>query len=114
MPRRPRSIVSRSDPKSTTETISELKTLLVDYAKQETLTPLKGVGRYLAWGVAGSVLVTTGVVLLALAGLRALQTETGTRFTGNLSWLPYLIVLVGLVLVALAAVKAIQGRKKSS
>lgn len=29
-----------------------------------------------------------------LAGLRALQTETGSTFTGNLSWLPYLIVIV--------------------
>ncbi len=103
--------MSASEPKATTETLTELKDLLVTYAKQETVTPLKNVGRYLAWGLAGSVLVTTGVVLLALAGLRALQTETGSTFTGNLSWIPYLIVLAGLLVVAAIAAKAIQGRK---
>ena len=32
-------------------------------------------------------------VLLLLSLLRALQTETGTTFTGSLSWIPYLIVV---------------------
>jgi hypothetical protein len=32
--------------------------------------------------------------MLALAGLRALQTETGTALTGSWSWAPYVIVLV--------------------
>jgi len=39
-----------------------------------------------------------------LAALRALQTQTGTAFDGNLSWLPYLIVLV--VAAGLAALAA--------
>jgi hypothetical protein len=34
------------------------------------------------------------VVLLMLAALRAMQTQTGTTFTGSWSWLPYVIVLV--------------------
>ena len=89
--------------KSIPDTLSELKDLTVSYAKQETVDPLKGVGRYLAYGVAGSLLLGLGVVLLMLAGLRALQTETGSTFTGNLSWVPYLIVLVGgAALIALA------------
>ena len=41
----------------------------------------------------GSLALTVGAVLLLLAGLRALQTETGTSFTGNLSWLPYLFTV---------------------
>jgi hypothetical protein len=45
-----------------------------------------------------------GSLLLLLSLLRALQTETGTTFTGSLSWIPYVIVvaagalLVGLVM----------------
>jgi hypothetical protein len=65
--------------------------LVVDYAKQETLGPIKGLGRFVAFGVAGSVAITLGTVLLLLAALRALQTETGSSFTGKLSWLPYVI-----------------------
>ena len=34
------------------------------------------------------------MILLMLAGLRALQTETGDALDGTLSWVPYLIVLV--------------------
>ena len=39
------------------------------------------------------------MILLMLAGLRALQTETGDTFDGNWSWVPYLIVLVVAVAV---------------
>ena len=85
------------------EVASELWELTRTYAKQETVDPLKGVGRYLAYGVAGALLLGIGVILLMLSGLRALQTETGTWFTGNLSWIPYIIVLVvGSALIALA------------
>ncbi len=78
----------------------ELVDLVVDYAKQETLGPLKGVGRFVVAGVVGSTLLAVGSVVLLLAGLRALQEETGTTFTGNLSWLPYIVVAVAAVLVA--------------
>jgi hypothetical protein len=68
--------------------------LVKAYAKQETLDPLKGAGRWLGLGLAGSVLLIIGSLELILALLRALQTETGSAMTGNLSWLPYLITVV--------------------
>lgn len=74
--------------------------LVADYAKQETLGPLKGVGRFVAFGISGSVALSVGVVILLVALLRALQTETGTTFGGKLSWLPYLITAGAAVLVA--------------
>jgi len=78
--------------------------LTIDYLKQETLTPLKGLGRFLAFGVAGSVALCVGVVLLLVGLLRLLQGETGTTFAGNLSWVPYLIVsVVAVGLIGLAA-----------
>ncbi len=83
-----------TDAKPIGEVVSELVDLTKAYAKQETIDPLKGLGRYLAYGLAGSLLLGIGVILLVLAGLRALQTETGTTFTGNWSWAPYVIVLV--------------------
>jgi len=77
--------------------------LVLDYAKQETLGPLKSLGRFVAYGVAGSMAITLGAVLLLLAVLRALQTETGSTFTGNLSWLPYLITVAGALAVMVLA-----------
>lgn len=89
--------------KSVPQVVNELWTLTKDYARQETIDPLKGIGRYLAFGLAGAVLTSIGVILLLLSLLRALQTETGTALTGNWSWVPYLGVLaVGSVLIAVA------------
>jgi len=86
---------------------SEALQLVIDYVKQETLTPLKGLGRYIVFGVAGSVALAIGLVILSVAFLRLLQGETGSTFSGNWSWAPYLICTVVVVGVAAIAVKAI-------
>ena len=85
----------------------EAVSLIVDYIKQETLDPVKGLGRYVVFGVAGSVALAIGLVVLAVGLLRLLQEATGSTFTGNLSWIPYVIIAVVVVLVAFIAVKAI-------
>jgi hypothetical protein len=82
--------------------------LVIDYVKQETLDPLKGLGRFIAFGVLGSVLLAIGLVVLAVALLRVLQGETDGAFDGNLSWIPYLICTVVVVAVAAVAVLMIQ------
>jgi len=80
--------------------VVELRDLIVEYFKQETIVPLKQLGRYVAFGLLGALLLGFGAVFLGLAGLRALQTETDTTFTGNWSWAPYLIMVVALLLGA--------------
>ena len=88
-----------SDERSVVGRGQDVWELLVAYAKQETVEPLRGLQRWVAAGAGGSLLIATGVSLILLACLRALQTETGTTFTGNWSWAPYLITLVGAALV---------------
>ena len=92
----------------------ELWELVVGYAKQETVEPLKRLGRLLAFGVVSSFMLGIGLVLLALAGLRALQTETGDTFDGDLTWAPYLIVVAGSGLVTVIAVRAIGRHKRKA
>jgi hypothetical protein len=83
------------------QTIRELKELLIAYAKQETVDPLKGLLRYVAFGVAGALLIGTGVTFAAIGALRALQGDRdGPHFTGNWSWAPYGIVVVGALFIA--------------
>lgn len=89
-------------------TVTDLWELVKAYAKQETVGPLKGIGRSIALGVGGSVVLSIGLILLSLAALRALQTETGSTFTGSWSWAPYLLTLIVLAVViglALAATR---------
>ena len=90
---------------------TELWQLIVAYLKQETIEPIKQLGRFVAFGVAGSLFLSVGLVTLMIAGLRALQTETGTTFTGNWSWAPYLFTLAGCGVFAALAARAISAKR---
>jgi hypothetical protein len=94
--------VAASDtrPQSLPDQVRDLVDTTKAYALQETWDPLKNSFRFLGFGVAGSLLMGLGSILLILAGLRALQTQTGPHFTGHLSWIPYVIVFVVVVIVA--------------
>lgn len=100
-----------AEPKTIPEVVTELWELSRAYAKQETVDPLKSIGRFVAFGVPGAVLLGVGTVILLVAGLRALQTETGSTFTGNWSWAPYGIVTVGGGLLIALALLRISRRK---
>ena len=92
----------------------ELWDLILAYLRQETLEPLKAIRTYVAYGVVGSLLLGLGVIFLTMAGLRALQDETGTTFTGNWSWAPYVIVTVVLLLGAALTWSATDKKKKKN
>lgn len=95
---------------STRETTSELMSLVWTYFRQETVDPLKGLVRFLAFGVAGAAVMTIGVLLLVLALVRALQTELGAHLTGNLTWVPYVAgIVLALVVAGLAATRIRKG-----
>ena len=73
--------------------VAELWELIVAYFKQETTEPLKSLGRVVAFGIAGSLLIGTGVIFVAIGGLRLLQDETDA-FHGNWTFVPYLIIIL--------------------
>ena len=77
--------------------VTELRDLVVRYVREQTLIPLQKLGRYIGFGVLGSLLLGFGVVFLGMSGLRALQDETGDTFSGDWSWVPYLIMFVALL-----------------
>jgi len=81
---------------------NEVFNLVIAYLKQETVGPLKDLGRYTAYGTVGSVFIGGGLVLLLVGLLRGLQTFS--FFQGNLNWIPYLIIVV--VAVAIGALAA--------
>ena len=80
---------------STAKIGEELAVLLREYLKQQTIGPAQKLLRWVIFGLLGALLLLAGVTMLMLAGLRALQTETGSAFTGSLSWLPYVIAIGG-------------------
>lgn len=93
--------------KGTGEVVSDLWQLVRDYAKQETIDPLKSIGRFLGWGLAGAVLLSVGLVFGVLAILRALQQETGAHLTGSWNFVPYVVALLFSAVVAALAARSI-------
>ena len=83
-------VTSKDEQASVGEVVEFVKT----YAKQETVGPLKGAGKWIAFGAAGAICLGIGVSLILLGLLRLLQSEASDIADGRLSWLPYLIVLV--------------------
>lgn len=103
----PNTDLPKGGDKSIPALVRELWEMVVTYVKQETLEPIKGLGRFIAFGMAGSGALAIGLLLLTLAALRALQTETGSVFQGHLSWVPYLIMVTacgGVAAIAGAAI----------
>jgi hypothetical protein len=89
--------------------------LTVDYLKQEVVAPLRGLGRFLYMGIAGSFFLAFGLLLILLGVLRLLQTETGTALSGDWSWVPYAVtVVLGIAVIGVAAlrIQAGPGRAK--
>ena len=81
--------------------------LVIGYAKQETIDPIRNLGRFVGFGLGGALLGSLGAVLLLLGGLRLLQTET-SAFEGDgwRSCVPYFVVLVVSGAIAGGAMKA--------
>lgn len=82
------------------QTIRELRDLVVAYARQETVDPLRQLGKYAGFGLGGALLFGLGVVFLEIGVLRVLQEQTGEHLTGNWSWVPYAVVVVVFLVMA--------------
>lgn len=81
--------------------LAETVQLLKDYARQETVGPLKGAGRWIGWGLAGAIAIGLGTAFLVLGLIRLVQTEWPDTFDGRWAHLfPYLFGLIFCILVA--------------
>ena len=82
---------------------------VIGYVKQETLEPLRGIGRWIAVGTVASSMVSIGMVMILIGSLRFIDDICGHAFDGMWSFAPYLIVFVvsvGCIAVTLTRVKS--------
>ena len=59
--------------------VTELRDLVVQYFQQQTLIPLQKLGRYIGFGVLGSLLLGFGVLFLGMSGCGRSRTRPATR-----------------------------------
>ncbi|MEO9181034.1 MAG: hypothetical protein ABI298_05225 [Acidimicrobiales bacterium] len=92
--------------------LGEIKDLAVKYIKEETIQPVKDLGRFVAWGTAGSLLVGFGCTLVLFGSLRFLQ-EQFKVLDGTLSFIPYLIVAaLAAIMIAFTIWRIVSGTAK--
>ncbi|MCP3988696.1 MAG: hypothetical protein GY724_06470 [Actinomycetia bacterium] len=95
------------------EGAQEIQQMVISYAKQETIDPLKTLGRYLGFGLGGSLAMFVGTFFLGLGVLRLMQSFE--VFSGS-SWassLPYVIAIATLVLImAMMGLSLSRAKKK--
>lgn len=74
--------------------------LFFRYVRQQLVDPLHNSVRWIAFGLLGGLFMLLGLVLVAIGGLRVLQSSI-LPFDGAWSWVPYLLItLIGLSIVA--------------
>lgn len=81
------------------------------YARQETIEPLKGAGRWIAVGSLGALSLGLSTVFLALGILRLSQDLGGATLDGAWSFSHYIVTLV---VVSILVATAFSRVKKSS
>ena len=91
------------------ESSGYLLDMLRRYLRQETVDPLRAVGRFLLFGASGSLLIGSGVVLIAVGGLRSMQ--AWGVLERSWSWVPYIVVAAALSGLAVLAVSRIGGER---
>lgn len=99
----PQNTRDRADNASIGEVVDYVKT----YARQQTVGPLKGAGRWLGFGAVGALALGLGLSLVMLGLLRLLQTEWDRSARGSLSWLAYAITLVVCVVLLVVTITRI-------
>lgn len=84
-----------------TDQVTDLVDSVKQYARQETLEPLKGAARWVAVGSLAALSLGLAMVFLALAVLRLSQDLGGSVLDGGWSFVHYFITLT--VVAALVA-----------
>lgn len=76
---------------SSADRAGDLVATVKAYALQETVGPLRGAARWLAYGTAASLSLGLGILLLALGVLRLSQDLGGSALDGAWSFVHYLV-----------------------
>ena len=106
--------MSPKRPQTLSERLVELRDLVVEYVKSELSRPVAQLGRWIGYGLASAACLAFATAFLVLATVRGLQVETGSRLSGNWSWVPYLagmlVAAISGVFMWLAMRRAVNGR----
>lgn len=96
-------------PSSEEASLGEVLDFVKAYARQETVGPLKGAGRWIGFGIGGAFALGLGLLFVLLGVLRLLQTEFDSwATTAAWSWAAYFAVFAVTAILLAITIKRIQ------
>lgn len=78
---------------STSDQVSDIVDSVKQYARQETIEPMKGAVRWVAVGTIAALSLGISMIFLTMAILRLSQDIAGTVFDGSWSFMHYFVTL---------------------
>lgn len=97
------------------ELVDELRTMVTDYVRQETIEPAKNLGRSFGFSLAAGILFGSAFGFMLFGLLRYLQSKVWIFPEGAWTWLPYLITTAaGAIVVAITMSLVSKGKKTSA
>jgi uncharacterized membrane protein len=96
---------------TTSDHVSDVVDSVKQYARQETIEPLRGALRWLAFGITGALAIGLGLVLAVMGVLRLSQDLLSSQLSGAWSFVHYAIAAVFSLVVVILALSRVQ--KKS-
>lgn len=100
-------------PPTTTDHVSDVVDSVKQYAKQETVEPLRGALRWLAFGIAGALAIGLGLTLVVVGVLRLSQDLLAKQLDGAWSFVHYVIAAVFSVILVVLALSRVQKKSLS-
>lgn len=96
--------------RNSVDPVVELVDSVKQYAKQETVDPIRGAARWVAVGTVASVSMGLALVFFSLAILRLTQDLGATALDGAWSFVPYIVTLVIVMACVGVSISRIQQR----
>lgn len=93
--------------RSSVDRVSDLVETVKSYAVQETVGPMKGAARWLAYGTTAALSLGLGIVLLAVGTLRLSQDLGGTALDGSWSFVHYIVAGSVLALTVIVSISRV-------
>lgn len=94
--------------------VDELRTMVTDYVRQETIEPAKNLGKAFAFSLASGVLFGSAFSFMLFGLLRFLQAKVWVFPEGAWTWVPYLVTTVaGAIVIAITMSLMSKGKKKT-
>lgn len=92
---------------SSVDRVADVVETVKEYARQETVEPIRGAARWVAVGTVASLCLGVAMLYAALAVLRVSQDLGGSALDGSWSFLHYLVTAVVLAVLVKVTISRI-------